>query len=239
MQEILKISLNEKKEQVVSARELHQALGITKRFSAWWKQNSPSLIEYQDFEGVLTGTPYNSKYPQAVQKLQDYALTIDAAKHLAMQSRTAKGQEVRAYFIQVEKLWNSPEKVMERALQYSKGQIKALENQLLAVQPKVLFADSVATSPQSILVGELATYLRQNGIDIGQNRLFQDLRRQGWLSKRKGETWNLPTQKGLERGLFELKKVVINSPNGRIRISSTPKVTGKGQLYFVQHYLSL
>ena len=88
------------------------------------------------------------------------------------------------------------------------------------------------------MVGELAKILKQNGVEIGQNRLFEWLRNNGFLIKRRGESYNLPTQKSMELGLFEVKKRTINNPDGSIRTTSTPKVTGKGQIYFVKKFLS-
>ncbi|MDU1933069.1 MAG: antA/AntB antirepressor family protein [Enterococcus hirae] len=100
MKELIKVTTNENDEQLVSARELHKALEVKKRFSAWWEQNSELLIEGEDFTSVLSGTVVNNG---AVKPIQDYALTLDIAKHLAMQSKTKKGKEIRTYFIQVEK----------------------------------------------------------------------------------------------------------------------------------------
>ena len=103
--------------------------------------------------------------------------------------------------------------------------------------PKVLFADSVAASETSILIGDLAKLIKQNGIDIGQNKLFEFLRREGWLISRKGTSYNMPSQKGMERGYFEIKERTVNNSDGSIRITRTPKVTGKGQIYFVELFL--
>ena len=112
----------------------------------------------------------------------------------------------------------------------------ALEAKVEEAAPKVLFADSVAASSQSILIGELAKILRQNGIEIGQNRLFEKLRNEGYLGVH-GEYYNIPTQRAMEMKLFEIKKRAITSPDGRNIISTTVKVTGKGQQYFVNRYL--
>lgn len=103
--------------------------------------------------------------------------------------------------------------------------------------PKVLFADAVTASKRSILVGELAKILKQNGHDTGQNRLFAELREQGYLQSCKGERYNQPTQMAMELGLFELKKTAINNPDGSSRICTTTKVTPKGQQYFIRRYL--
>lgn len=103
--------------------------------------------------------------------------------------------------------------------------------------PKVLFADAVTASKRSILVGELAKILKQNGHDTGQNRLFAELREQGYLQSCKGERYNQPTQMAMELGLFELKKTAINNPDGTSRVCTTTKVTPKGQQYFIKRYL--
>lgn len=114
----------------------------------------------------------------------------------------------------------------------------ALEAQAEADRPKVLFADAVAVSGDSILVGELAKILKQNGIDIGQNRLYAALRDKGFLVKRKGTDYNMPTQRSMEMGLFSIKETAISHSDGRVSINKTPKVSGKGQEYFVNLFLA-
>ena len=112
-----------------------------------------------------------------------------------------------------------------------------LEEARKAERPKVLFADSVATSDSTILVGDLAKILKGNGMDIGANRLFARLREDGFLIKRKGADWNMPTQRAMELGLFKIKESSHIHSDGHVTISKTPKVTGKGQTYLVNHYL--
>lgn len=112
------------------------------------------------------------------------------------------------------------------------------EQQVTELKPKALFADAVATSHTSILVGELAKIIKQNGVDIGANRLFHWLRSNGFLIKRKGTDWNMPTQKSMELGLFEVKETAINRSDGSVSVSKTAKVTGKGQQYFVNKFLN-
>jgi len=119
---------------------------------------------------------------------------------------------------------------------------KTIENQKRQLEeqaPKVLFANAVSASNTSILVGELSKLLKQNGIEIGQNRLFEWLRNNNYLIKHKGTDYNMPTQYSMELGLFEIKETIINYPDGHISISKTPKVTGKGQIYFVNKFISL
>lgn len=112
------------------------------------------------------------------------------------------------------------------------------EQQVTELKPKALFADAVATSHTSILIGELAKIIKQNGVDIGANRLFQWLRANGFLIKRKGTDWNMPTQKSMELGLFEVKETAINRSDGSVSVSKTAKVTGKGQQYFINKFLN-
>lgn len=234
MNELIKITSNENDEQVVSARELHQFLGVTERYSSWFdRMVKYGFIENSDYVGCKV---FNAL---AKQELQDHIIKVDMAKEISMIQRNRKGKEARQYFIKVERFWNSPEMVTKRALEYQQKKILSLETENSALKPKALFVDSVAASQTSILVGELAKYLNQNGVHIGQNRLFEELRVSGWLGSRHGEQWNIPTQKGLDRGYFEIKKRVINNPDGTIRTTSTPKVTGKGQIYFVKKYLEI
>lgn len=237
MQEIININLNKENEPIVSARQLHEALEIKKRFSAWFEQNIKGFVKGYDFTGVPGGTPVKGGNGNT-QYLDDYALTLDTAKHLAMMSKTDKGQEVRQYFIQVEKDFNSPEKIMARALLMADKKIHKLEAQIEADKSKVLFANAVSASHSSILVGDLAKLISQNGFKIGANRLFAWLRENGYLIKRKGSDWNMPTQKSMELGLFEIKETTITHADGHISISKTVKVTGKGQQYFINKFLN-
>lgn len=114
----------------------------------------------------------------------------------------------------------------------------ALEVKMEEQKPKVLFAESVEAAKTSILIGELAKLLKQNGINIGQNRLFEWLRNNGYLIKRQGSDYNMPTQRAMEMGLFEIKETTITHSDGHIHVSKTPKVTGKGQVYFVNLFVS-
>lgn len=234
MNELINVTLNDNHEPVVSARQLHQTLEVKKRFSAWFEANSKLFIENEDFTSVQTGTVVNNG---AIKPLQDYALTLDMAKQLAMMSRTIKGAEVRQYFIQVEKDFNSPEKIMARALLMADQKVHKLEAQIEADRPKVLFADAVSASHTSILVGDLAKLISQNGFKIGANRLFSWLRDNGYLIKKRGASWNMPTQKSMELGLFEIKETNIQHADGHISINKTSKVTGKGQQYFINKFL--
>jgi anti-repressor protein len=231
MHELISIHTNNNLEQMVSVRELHEKLGIKERVSSWFERVRSSL-------GLMESIDYcRHAYTNANnQNFTDYLIPIDIAKHIAMISGGEKAHDIRNYFIKVERAWNSPEQVMNRALEYSR---QALSKALIRIEhdkPMVLFANSVATSTNSILIGELAKLLNQNDVEIGQNRLFERLREDGYLCKY-GERRNQPTQKAMDLDLFEIKKRTINNPDGSIRTTTTTKVTGKGQIYFINRFL--
>ena len=127
---------------------------------------------------------------------------------------------------------------LAQALKAEREKVTALTEQVEASRAKVIFADAMDASQESILIGNLAKVLKQNGVEIGQNRLFVWLREHGYLMNCKGERWNMPTQSSIERGLFEVKTRIINNPDGSTRITHTTKVTGKGQIYFVNLFLN-
>lgn len=127
---------------------------------------------------------------------------------------------------------------MARALLMADKKIHKLETQIEADKPKVLFADAVSASHTSILVGELAKLISQNGYKIGANRLFTWMRENGYLIKRKGSDWNMPTQRSMDLKLFEIKETNVQHADGHISVNKTPKVTGKGQQYFINKFLS-
>ena len=234
MEELVKIKV-ENDRQLVSARELYKGLGLKIRFSLWVSKNFESFEEGQDFTSVSTDTVVNNG---ARKPIQDYLLTIDMAKELCMMSKTKKGKEVRKYFIQVERKWNDPQEVVKRGYAILQNENTRLKLENKRMKPKALFADAVSTSKTAILIGELAKILKANGIDTGQNRLFKWLREQGYLISRKGTDYNMPTQKSMNLGLFKIKETSITHSDGHVTITKTPKVTGKGQQYFTNLFLS-
>ncbi len=126
---------------------------------------------------------------------------------------------------------------LAQELKAERIKVQALQEQAVLDRPKVIFAEAVDASSSSILIGNLAKILRQNGVKIGQNRLFAWLRENGYLMNCKGERWNFPTQASIDRGLFEVKTRIINNPDGSTKITHTTKVTGKGQIYFINQLL--
>lgn len=138
----------------------------------------------------------------------------------------------------VDALLNNPDFAIAAftALKEERAKTKELEAQIEQDKPKVLFANAVEASKSSILIGDLAKLLKQNGVDTGQKRLFDQLRQEGYLMKG-GSAYNMPTQRSMEMGLFEVKESTVNNPDGSIRINRTTKVTGKGQTYFINKFL--
>lgn len=195
MNELIKIDYSNDRP-AVSARELHEFLEVGADYRHWF----PRMCEY----GFTEGQDFNPVKIDRVQQeggrtvnriVEDAAVTIDMAKEICMLQRNEKGKIARQYFLQLEKDWNSPEKVMARALRIADRRLKMLEEKVEEDRPKVLFADSVTASKSSILVGELAKLLKQNGVHTGQNRLFETLRAKGYLIRRQGNDYNMPTQK--------------------------------------------
>ena len=237
MNELIKITYNNDRP-AVSARDLHGFLEVKTAYKDWF----PRMCEYgftegEDFNPLKIERVQNEGERMVTRTVDDAVLTIDMAKELCMIQRNEKGKQARQYFLQIEKDWNSPEKVMARALQIAGDKLKRLESKVEADAPKVLFADAVSASKTSILVGELAKLLKQNGVDIGQHRLFRWMRENGYLIRRNGTDFNMPTQKSMDLGLFTVKETAITHSDGTVTVSKTTKVTGKGQQYFIQKFL--
>ena len=169
MNELINVTLNDNHEPVVSGRQLHEALGVKTEYRKWFGRMSEyGFEENQDFARVTQKCPTLG----GLQDMTDHIIKLDMAKEIAMIQRTERGKQVRQYFIQVEKDFNSPEKIMARALLMADKKVHQLEAKIEADRPKVLFAEAVSASHTSILVGELAKLLKQNGVDMGANRLF-------------------------------------------------------------------
>ncbi|MGN0942195.1 phage antirepressor KilAC domain-containing protein [Fusobacterium varium] len=240
MNELIKIE-ERNGEQLVSARELHKFLEVTERFNSWFERMCGyGFEENKDFTSVKTFTVVNNG---AKKEIDDYLMKLSMGKEISMLQRNMKGKEAREYFIKCEEAWNSPDMILARAnqiqskmLESYKDKVIILEEKIEQDKPKVIFAEAVEASKTSILIGELAKLLKQNGHDIGQKRLFSWLRENGYLIKRQGTDYNMPTQKSMDLGLFEIKETAITHSDGHITVNKTPKVTGKGQIYFMNKF---
>ena len=197
MNELIKVNFDT---QTVSARELHKQVGSTERFSAWFeRQLQYGFVENEDYTGCKK---FNTL---AKQELQDYELSVDMAKEICMVQKNENARKVRQYLIELEKAWNTPEQIMARALKMADKTIeqlktdnKALEQKIEQDKPKTIFADAVSTSHTSILIGDLAKLICQNGVQIGQKRLFEWMRQNNFLIK-SGSSRNMPMQRYVEQ----------------------------------------
>lgn len=243
MNELLKINY-EAEQPTVSARDLHEALEINTRFNDWFSR----MAEYGFENGVDFNLLKNEKVRlegnrEVKRDIMDYQISVDMAKQICMIQRSEKGKQYRQYFIDLEKAWNTPEQIFARALKMADQKIEKLKEtnaglleDVDRMRPKEIFADAVKASTSSILIGDLAKLLRQNGVDTGQKRLFEQLRNEGYLMKT-GSSRNMPKQKYVANGFFQIKETVISNPDGSVRMTKTTKVTGKGQQYFLNKYL--
>lgn len=239
--ELLRINY-ESEQPTVSARELHEGLEIKTAFKDWFpRMTAYGFEKNQDF--ILVAQKRATNNPKnPITTYNDYQISIDMAKQICMIQRTEKGKQYRQYFIDLEKAWNTPEQVMARALKIANNEIDKLkaENKVLIadterMKPKEIFADAVESSRTSILIGDMAKLICQNGHEIGQNRLFEWMRQNDYLIK-SGGSKNMPTQKAMEQKLFEVKKRTVVNPDGSVRITRTTLVTGKGQIHFINKF---
>ena len=213
----------------VLGRDLHKMLEVDTRYNDWFKR----MCEY----GFADGTDYqevllkNEINPQGGRPATEHQITIAMAKELCMLQRSDKGKQARQYFIAIEEAWNQPEAIMARALQISDRKIKSLESKIEQDKPAVFFAANVAASDDTILVRDLAKLIKQSGKDIGEKRLYEWLRGNGYLIK-SGSDRNSPTQKSMDMQLFVVREATINTGND-IRLTRCTRVTGRGQMYFI------
>ncbi len=234
MNEILTINY-ESGEPTVSARDLHEKLHIGTKFTTWFER----MKEYGFSEGKEFFPKLGETSDQGGRPQTDFEISVDMAKEICMIQRSPEGKQIRQYFIDLEKAWNTPELIFARALKMADKTIESLkkDNAVLIednerMKPKEIFADAVSASNTSILIGDLAKILKQNGVNTGQKRLFEWLRDNGYLIK-SGNSRNMPTQRSMELKLFEVKETTVANPDGSVRVTKTTKVTGKGQMYFI------
>jgi anti-repressor protein len=234
MNELIKVN---EETMTVSARELHEKLNIATRFNDWF----PRMCAYGFTEGIDFYTKKSKTTEVGGRPATDYDVTIAMAKEICMIQRTEIGKQVRQYFINIEKAWNTPEMAMARGLKAAQllisqkdEQIKLLEADNSRMKPKEIFADAVSASDTSILIRDFAKILRQNGVDMGEKRLYKWLRENGYIIK--GTTQ--PTQRAMEMGLFEVIERSVQRSDMSPIVTMTTKITGKGQQYFINKFLA-
>lgn len=234
MNELIKIETNENLEPIISGRELHEKLGVNTPYTQWFER----MKEYgftENIDFVLHSQKCESSNASGYKVIQDHVIKLDMAKEICMIQRNEKGKQFRKYFIQVEKDFNSPEKIMARALNIANKtlatlnvKVEQLENKIEEDRPRVSFAETIEKSSDSILIREFSKILANEGIHIGQNKLYSLLRQWGYIIKNSTE----PTQKAVQQGLFKINERVIKSIKGDI-LSRTTMLTGKGQLFLL------
>lgn len=237
----------EKGNKVVLGRELHKALGSKDNYTNWFKRMS-------EYEGFIENETYFKIFQNRSDGLkgkprQDHIMTLRMAQHIAMLQNSLIGYQIRDYLLNLENnlaLKNINPSFMiddpaERARRWADEyeERKLLEHQLKEAQPKIDFANALEESKGCISVGDLAKILTQNGIPMGRNRLFQWFRDNGYLIKQKGTDFNMPTQKSIEKSLFEIVPYLIQKPNGENEERKGVKVTPRGQSYFIQKFLKM
>ena len=217
MNELLKVNTDN---QTVSARDLHDALEATERFSVWIQRYLPNFIAGEDFTSVNKLTVVNNG---AERELEDYELTIDTAKHICLMSRTEKGKQCRQYLIDLEKAWNTPEQVFARALKMADETINRLKADMEHMKPKVEFFDAVTDSKDAISMADVAKVLN---FGKGRNTLFKILRKEKILMKD-----NRPYQEYIDRGLFRVVEQKFDKGYGEVGINIKTLVFQKGVDY--------
>lgn len=228
----------------LSSREVAEMVGkdhnkLMRDIRVYIEQLGESKIGHTDFFKESTyRTSQNKEQPC-------YLVTKKGCEFIAHKLTGVKGAEFTAKYIdrfhQMEETIQDHiprgKELLALAVLEAQKTIEEQTAQIERMKPKEIFADAVATSHTAILIGDLAKLLEQNGVETGQKRLFVWMREHGYLIKRKGADWNMPTQKSMEMGLFEVKESTVNNPDGSVRINKTTKVTGKGQQYFINKFL--
>ena len=236
MNELIAITTNENDEQLVSGRELHKFLEVKTRYSIWFDRMSEyGFTEDVDYIAVVQKrTTAQGNQTEYI----DHAMKLDMAKEVSMIQRNEKGKQARQYFLEVEKAWNNPDMIIKRAMDLQARKIVLLETENQQLKPKALFAEAVESSKGSILVRDLAKILKQNNVEIGEKRLFAWLRDNGYLIKKLGSDYNSPTQRSMNLGVMEFTENTVVRNSGDVILRKTPRVTGRGQVYFVGKFLN-
>ena len=230
MTELIKIQERDG-EQLVSGRELHKFLESSERFSKWWER----MVGY-GFEENKDYTLYQKVHPQNKQEIIDYLMKISMAKEISMLQRNEKGKEARMYFIKCEEAWNCDEAIVSRALSIQnkrileyKEKIDVLERKIDSDAQRVSFAETIEKSSDCLLVREFSKVIANEGINLGEKKLYRWLRDKGFILKNSTE----PTQRAVTMGLFKVAERVVKAVTKDI-VTKTTRITGKGQIYFLE-----
>ncbi len=237
--QIFQQEINNEKVNSVNARDLWVALESKQDFSTWIKARLEQAyaVENEDY-GVFHKAVENLK---GGRPLLEYALSLDLAKNISMLEKNEKGNQIRKYFISCEKQLiqqqshSLPQTYLEalESLVESEKRNQALQERIEQDRPKVTFANAVSGSDSSISIGQFAKILKQNGIETGRQRLFNYFREKGYLIKGRTKDFNMPTQKAMEQGLFEVQEKAVALKDKTI-LSLSPRVTTKGQKFFIE-----
>lgn len=254
---LIETSRNENLEIIVSGRELHEFLEVSSNYTTWMDR----MISYGFTENVDYAVFWSdSKNGNVVQKLGSsqqmsakgyqigHSIKVDMAKEISMIQRTEKGKQARQYFIQVEKQYKQlaeqpnyhlPKNYKEALYMLAEtvDENDQLKTKIEEDREKVVLANAITTSDEGLLIEGAAKYMRQNGVEIGRDRLFKWLRRQGYLVSRKGREYNIPTQKSLNQGLMKIHCQLYYDSEGELKTKRQVVVTGKGLLFFVNKFL--
>lgn len=241
--------IDEKGTAWLNLEDVARGLGITEKSKSgntvvMWRRVRQYLKDLKVIDISADGVG-KENLPEYIQENIFYKLCMKANNEVARKFQDRVCDEIlpsiRKYgMYATDELLDNPDLIIKMAtrLKEEKAKNKELEDKVKEDKPKVLFADAVATSQSSILVGDLAKILKQNGIETGQKRLFSKLRDEGYLIKQNGMSYNMPTQKSMELELFEIKETAVTHADGHISINKTVKVTGKGQQYFINLFLN-
>jgi anti-repressor protein len=230
MNELITTKQNDQGEIIISGRELHEFLGVKTLYKDWF----PRMVDYGFTEKVdFIATAQKRATAQGnMTTFIDHYIKLDMAKEIAMIQRTEKGKQARQYFLQIEKMWNSPEMIIKRAMEFQQQKIIKLESQIEQDKQYTNFGKVVAISDGSINIGAFAKLIfDKHGINIGRNKLMEWLRDKGYLIKT-GREKNFPKQQFVEQGLFELLPTIVKRTEGDIQ-SGTTMITGKGQVKLI------
>jgi ant len=233
MNNLITITVNEQQEPVISARQLHQVLEVKKRFSAWFEQNIKGFIDGHDYTGVPGGTPVKGGNGN-VQHLDDYALSIDTAKHLAMMSKTEKGKEVRQYFIQVEKEFNNPVIQMARSLKWADGQMKLMSGQIEQLELELAEAQKQARYLDIIIESKGSVRVTQIAADYGMSaKMFNKILHELGIQRNVNGQWIL-YKKYMGQNYTDSATFDYQGKDGQNKMNMTTTWTQKGRLFLYE-----